>query len=196
MGGGVLMDIGVHYVRGLRLLMGEPDQVFASRAMQVDTKISGEDSVQLIFNSSRGWQGHFLLNWAGPRGDSPDIIISGEKGVIHLWPSMRFYDLYPALPTPLTRCLSYVRPAWLADKLSRPAFQKVRRPVPDADPTGYLQEVQEFLAAIAEGRDPVSKPEDARRDVEIVLKGYRSLENDAWESCAPELHRASHRAGY
>lgn len=183
MGGGVLMDIGVHYVRGLRLLMGEPDRVLATRAMQVDTKISGEDSIQLILDSNRGWQGHFLLSWAGPRGDSPDIIVSGEKGVIHLWPSRRFYDLYPAMPTPLMRWLSYVRPAALAEKLMRPEFQRVRRPVPDSDPTGYLQEVQEFLAAIAEGRAPASRSQDARRDVEIVLSGYKSLENSAWESC-------------
>ncbi len=44
MGGGVMMDIGVHYVRGLRLLMGEPDRVMATRAMQLNTKMSGEDS--------------------------------------------------------------------------------------------------------------------------------------------------------
>ena len=184
MGGGVLMDIGVHYIRGLRLLMGEPDRVFASRAMQVDTKISGEDSIQLLFDSSRGWQAHFLLSWAGPRGDSPDIIVSGEKGVIHLWPGRKFYDLYPALPTPITRWLSYVRPRWLSEKLARPEFQRVRRRIPDEDATGYLQEVQEFLSAVQEGRSPVTAPEDARRDVEIVLSGYSSLKASAWESCS------------
>ena len=46
------MDVGVHYVRALRLLLGEPDRVFASRAMQVNTKLSGEHSVQLLFSSA------------------------------------------------------------------------------------------------------------------------------------------------
>jgi len=49
MGGGVLMDIGVHYIRALRMVMGEPDRVFATRAQQINTKISGDDSVQALF---------------------------------------------------------------------------------------------------------------------------------------------------
>src|SRR6185503_6281454 len=64
LGGGVLMDMGVHYVRALRLLMGEPSAVSASRAMQINTKISGEDSVQVIYSSSGGWEAHMFLSWS------------------------------------------------------------------------------------------------------------------------------------
>jgi predicted dehydrogenase len=160
--------------------MGEPEQVFATRAMQVNTKISGEDSVQLLFSSSAGWQAHFLLSWAGPRGHSPDIVVSGEQGVIHLWPGSGFYDIYPAAPRPLVQWLGYVRPVWLAEKLQRPGLQRIRRPIKDPDPTGYLSEMQEFLAAIGEGRAPASSPRDARRDVEIVLQGYEALKKERW----------------
>jgi predicted dehydrogenase len=78
MGGGVMMDLGVHYVRAMRLLMGEPDQVLVSRAMQIHTKMSGEDSAEMLFASAYGWRARLLLNWAGPRGLSPDIIVSGD----------------------------------------------------------------------------------------------------------------------
>ncbi|MGH9881984.1 MAG: Gfo/Idh/MocA family protein, partial [Pyrinomonadaceae bacterium] len=92
LGGGVLMDIGVHYVRALRLLMGEPDSVFASRSMQINTKMSGEDSAQMLFSSRFGWEAHMLVSWSSQRGDLPDVVIAGEKGTIYLWPGAAFLD--------------------------------------------------------------------------------------------------------
>lgn len=175
-GGGVLMDVGVHYVRGLRLLMGEPDAVFASRAMQMNTKMSGEDSVQLLFSSKLGWEAHMLLSWTSPRGHLPDIVIAREKGTLHLWPGERHIDYYPTAPRPLTELISYVRPYWLQEKLRRPVHQRVRIALPDREATGYVAEIREFLSAIRENREPVTGPEDARRDVEIVLPGYDALQ--------------------
>lgn len=180
MGGGVMMDIGVHYVRALRLIMGEPDRVFVTGAMQLNTKMSGEESVQVLFSSRYGWQAHMLLSWAGPRGHSPDIVIAGDRGVLQLWPASRFYDYYPAAARPLPAALSYVRPAWLAEKLIKPEMQRVRRAIPDADCLGYLSEMREFLAAVAEDRQPITRAEDGRRDVEIILGGYASLANGGW----------------
>lgn len=185
MGGGVLMDLGVHYVRALRMIMGEPDGVLATRGMQIDTKMAGEDSAQVLFRSSYGWQGHLLLNWAGPRGHSPDIIVSGDQGVIHLWPAQSYYDWFPAEPRPIMQLLSYVRPSWLAEKLMRPQFQQVRRSIPGDDTQGYISEVREFLAAIAENRPPQSDPVHAMRDLEIVLNGYAAMQQGEWVCIAP-----------
>ncbi|HXD33601.1 MAG TPA: flavin reductase [Pyrinomonadaceae bacterium] len=175
MGGGVLMDMGVHYVRALRLLLGEPESVIASRAMQVDTKISGEDNVQLIFSNSVGWDAHLILSWASARGHLPDIIVAGEKGTIHLWPGTSYIDLYPQDPPLIPRMLSLVRPYWLQEKLMRPHFARVRVSLPGKEASGYQGEVREFLAAVAEDREPASPAEDARRDLEIVLSAYEAL---------------------
>jgi len=180
MGGGVLMDMGVHYVRAMRLLMGEPDETMASSAMQIDTKMHGEDSVQLWFRSRFGWQAQLLLSWAGPRGNAPDLVVCGDKGVLHIWPAKGYVDLYPAAPRPIIQMLSYVRPAWLAEKLIRPEMQRVRVQIPDEDRQGYLSEMREFLSAVAEKRPPVSPPEDARRDLEIVLGAYQALRSGTW----------------
>jgi myo-inositol 2-dehydrogenase / D-chiro-inositol 1-dehydrogenase len=177
MGGGVMIDIGVHYVRAMRLLMGEPDRVFASRAMQIHTKIEGEDSVQVMFSSDLGWQTHMLLSWSTQRGQLPDIVVAGHLGTFHCWPGARFYDYFPVSPRLLTRALSFVRPHSLRDKLMRPSLQQVRRSVKDADPTGYRGEFEEFMAAVSEDRPPVTLPQDARRDLEIVLAAYASLES-------------------
>src|SRR5262249_32277896 len=145
-------------------------------------KTLGEDSVQLLFRSHFGWQAQMLLSWAGPRGHVPDIEISGDRGVLHLWPGRGYVDLYPAEPRPLPRLLSYVRPGWLADKLITPGSQRERRKLADADRQGYRTEVNEFLAAVSEGRAPVSPPGDARRDLEIVLRAYESMRSGTWTS--------------
>lgn len=185
MGGGVLMDMGVHYVRALRLLMGEPSNAIASRAMQIDTKISGEDSVQVLFSSAAGWQGHMFLSWASTRGLLPDIVIAGEKGTIHLWPGTSFIDLYPIDPPFIPRLLSLVRPYWLQEKLMRPQFGRVRIKLPESEGSGYPGEIREFLAAVAEERAPVSPPEDGRRDLEIVLRCYAALSEGGQVSIGP-----------
>ncbi len=179
MGGGVMIDIGVHYVRAMRLLMGEPDHVFASRAMQTHTKIQGEDSVQVMFWSKLGWQVHMLLSWSTQRGHLPDIVVAGSLGTFHLWPGARFFDYYPVAPRLVTRAISFVRPRSLQDKLMRPTLQQVRRWVKDEDPTGYRGEFQEFLSAVSEDRPPVTPPQDGRRDLEIVLAAYESLQTGA-----------------
>jgi predicted dehydrogenase len=177
MGGGVLMDIGVHYVHGLRMLFGEPDRAIASRAMQINTKMEAEDSVQLIFSSRYGWEAQLLLSWASDRGNLPDYVLLGSGGTLHLWPHEHHLDYYPVAPRSLTRLLSYVRPHWLQEKLMRPGLQRVRIPLRQADPTGYSWEMREFLTAVIEERSPALPPEEARRDLEIVLRCYEALES-------------------
>jgi predicted dehydrogenase/flavin reductase (DIM6/NTAB) family NADH-FMN oxidoreductase RutF len=182
MGGGVLVDIGVHYVRALRLLMGEPDSVYASSAMQINTKMSGEDSVQLMFSSRFGWQGHMLASWSTQRGHLPDIVVAGEKGTLHLWPGAHYLDYYPVEPRLATKLLSFVRPYSLQERLMRPTLQRIRKRFSDKDATGYLGEMKEFVAAVAEGREPVTPAEDARQDLQIILRSYESLADGAARS--------------
>jgi predicted dehydrogenase len=59
-------------------------------------------------------------------------------------------------------------------------MQRVRRKIANEDRQGYLTEVREFLAAVTEGREPASPPEDARRDLEIVLRCYQSIGSGGW----------------
>jgi predicted dehydrogenase/flavin reductase (DIM6/NTAB) family NADH-FMN oxidoreductase RutF len=176
MGGGVLMDIGVHYIRALRLLMGEPDETSASRAMQINTRMGGEDSVQLVFSSESGWEAHMLLSWATCRGAVPDLVVAGDRGTLHLWPGKRLLDFYPIAPTRRTRLVSMIRPFWLQTALSTPMNQRIRVRLRDRDRSGYLGEVRDFLACVAENKAPSSTPWDACRDLEIVLAAYQSLE--------------------
>jgi predicted dehydrogenase/flavin reductase (DIM6/NTAB) family NADH-FMN oxidoreductase RutF len=174
-GGGILMDSGVHYIRAMRLLFGEPDWAFALAHMRVNTKVTGEDGIQVIFNSRSGWTASLLATWSYNYGALPDIVVFGDRGTFHIWARRRYVDYYPAAPRPITRILGYVRPYWLQSRLMRPTLQRVRIPIEGDDMTGYSGEMREFLAAVCEEREPATTPADARRDVEIVLSAYESL---------------------
>ncbi len=175
LGGGVFMDIGVHFVRAMRLLMGEPDSAFASRPMQVNTKMSGEDSLNVLFESRYGWQSHLFATWAHPWGAGPDIVVAGEKGTFHLWPDRSYVEFYPVAARLLTKLVGYVRPFRLQERLMRPGLQRVRMRIPGPKASGYVAEFREFLSAVSEGRQPVTPAADGRRDLEIVLRAYDSL---------------------
>jgi len=175
MGGGVLMDIGIHYVRAIRLLMGEPKTVLATRAMQINNRMSGEDSAQVVFSSDVGWQAHLLCSWSSYRGHLPDIVLVGDKGTVHLWPGATILDYYPIAPRLLPKLVSYVRPYSLQERLNRPILQRNRIRLAHRDGSGYLAEMQEFLSAVMQNRRPATPAVDARRDLEIILACYSAL---------------------
>ena len=176
LGGGVFMDLGVHYVRAMRMLMGEPDAATALPGMQIHTKMQGEDSLGVVFRSRYGWTAHLFATWSASLGIVPDIVVLGERGTLHLWPRRAYLDYYPAAPRPLVRMLSFVRPYSLQEKLIRPTMQRVRIRLSRQETTGYVDEVREFLSAVADDREPATTPGDARRDLEIVLACYQAME--------------------
>jgi hypothetical protein len=97
-----------------------------------------------------------LFSWASERGHLPDLVITGEKGTLHLWPRERFVDYYPTTPRSIPALISHVRPYSLQSKLMIPSLQRVRLRLRDKDPTGYLSEMKEFLSSIIERRQPAS----------------------------------------
>jgi predicted dehydrogenase len=185
MGGGIIMDLGIHYIRAMRLIMGEPDAVLATHGLQVNTKMGGEDSAQVLFRSRYGWQAQVLLNWSGPRGTGPDLEICGSGGVLALHPQARHVAHVPGQGPAWLDYAHLIRPAWLARRLTRPENFLRRIPIPDPDPIGYQAEIREFLDAVAENRPARGTAEDGRRDLEIVLAAHRSLVEDRWVDVPP-----------
>jgi predicted dehydrogenase/flavin reductase (DIM6/NTAB) family NADH-FMN oxidoreductase RutF len=172
LGGGVFIDIGVHYVRALRLLAGEPTAVWAQQGMQTNTKITGEDNLRVCYTSDAGWSADLFVTWSAKLGILPDIAVLGDHGTFHLWPRARYVDYYPAAGTQITHLLEYVRPYSLQARLRRPSFERLRLRVPSEETTGYVAEFREFLNAVVEERQPVTTAQDARRDLEVVARTY------------------------
>ena len=125
-----------------------------------------------------------LLSWSA-RVAIFGIVVAGEDGTFHLWPGSRYVDYYPVAPLPLTRIVSEVRPYWLQEKLMSPRLQRTRIKLRKRDLTGYLGEMEEFLAAIAEDREPITPANDGRRDLEIALCCYEALLTGEITTIAP-----------
>lgn len=56
-----------------------------------------------------------------------------------------------------------------------PRLQRTRIKLRGRDVTGYLGEMEEFVASVAEEREPVTSAVDGRRDLEIVMRCYQAL---------------------
>ncbi len=175
-GGGVFLDIGIHYVRAMRLLLGEPAQVTAFRPLQVRTEMSGEDGLVAIFSQPGKWHCQIVTTWAATLGKLPDIVLAGDRGAFHLWPRTGYFDYYPIAPRPLTSLAARLRPHWLRARYMRPEWQRLRVRVGRPD-NGYREEMCAFLNAIATGSAGVESACSARRDLELVLCAYQSMES-------------------
>jgi predicted dehydrogenase len=175
MGGGITIDVGVHYIRSLRLIMGEPESVLAIRARQVQQTLSAEDSAHLLFTSREGWDANMLFSWTCNAGNLPDIVVMGDEGTVHLWPAKHYYDYYPKKPLFLASLVRKVRPYWLQQKLWHPVLARERRWMNSSDQLGYVSELEAFLKAVEnDGNSPVDARE-SRRDLQIALTCSDSL---------------------
>jgi predicted dehydrogenase len=179
-GGGVFLDIGIHYVRAMRLLLGEPAKVTAFRPTQVRTRMSGEDGFSAVFSGPGGWQCHIVTTWAATLGKLPDMVLAGDRGTFHLWPRTGYFDYYPTAARPVTALAGRIRPDWLRRKLMRPEWQRMRVRVGGPD-NGYREEMLAFLNAVSVGKAGLESALSARRDLEIVLCAYRAMESGRTE---------------
>jgi predicted dehydrogenase len=180
---GILKDVAVHYVRAVRYLFGEPDTIFATRADPAKEDTS-EDNVTLVMGSDAGWQATISCSWQASAGRCPEFIVMGNRGGLRIWPDSDTVDLYSQEPTIRTRWLSRVRPWWLQSLLTSPESQRRRLSIPSQDRMGYQAELQDFLGRVDRGRPDTESAEEARRDLEIVMAGYESLERRAPVNCS------------
>ncbi|HTX33708.1 MAG TPA: Gfo/Idh/MocA family oxidoreductase [Bryobacteraceae bacterium] len=183
-GGGVFLDTGIHYVRAMRLFLGEPERVTAFRPAQVRAEMSGEDGLVAVFSQPGGWQCQIVTTWAAALDKLPDIVLAGDRGTFQLWPRAGFFDYYPIAPRPLTALAGRLRPHWLRARMMRPEWQRVRVRMGGPD-DGYREEMCAFLNAIATGSTGLESAVAARRDLEIVLCVYRSMESGRAEEIPP-----------
>jgi len=180
---GILLDFSVHYIRTVRYLLGEPDEVYASRAQALARSIE-EDNVTMVLTSAEGWQATLSLSWQGSVGRYPELVVTGSEGSMKIFPENAAVDLYPNKPTLMSRMLSHVRPWWLKDLLSSPESQRQRVSVPGNDRMGYRSELQDFLNLVAADKGNVTSAEEALRDLRIVMAAYDSLSSGVPVSCS------------
>ena len=156
MGGGLLMDVGPHYLRLLQTLLGPVRRAKLRGRRRVIEAMEGESEFTLELDFGDGLEGVFEASWGRDWDRSiPNLRIEGEEGSL----------------------------AYLMD---RPYLEwereTIRRiPVGAADPLGREALLRHFLevsggAAAAVGADK------GLEDLRVIEAAYRSAGSGEWES--------------
>ncbi len=154
MGGGVLIDGGIHSVAMIRDLAGEPVEVYASVLPRKIPDLEGEDGIVLMLRLGGGAAGLVNHAWGiSKRAWKLWVAVSGTEGRIYFEPRGTTLTLETAQGT------------------SRLRF-------PD-DRTGIGGMVREFRDSITEDRPPLTSGEEGLRDLVVVLKAYESAATGA-----------------
>jgi predicted dehydrogenase len=146
-GGGVLADMGVHYVHLLRLLLGE----LAVDAAEERARVPGTDCDATFFlagTSEKGARWSIELSWRSLRRRS-SVILRGERG------TLRFR----------VGRLGVWRVGWLGIPLGR-------RVAPGDDPYGQEALHDDWLRAVARGETGAVSLAEGIRDLAIVDFAY------------------------
>jgi predicted dehydrogenase len=148
-GGGTLIDGGIHYVHTLRWWGGPVRRVFAARPPQT-VALGGEDSVSLLAELAEGAIG-FLSNSLG----APGI------------PRFQWSTVTGTAGT----CFADNRGRWVLVRGA--AGTRVRLFLRDT--RGHERMLKTFLEAMTTGTARESDGASGRRDLAVVLAAYRSL---------------------
>jgi len=159
MGGGLLIDGGIHYLHLLRDWAGPVERVVAVTPPNTFSDIEGEDTVFLLLRYRSGAVGALMNSVAAPalrRSQWAWLTgTEGSLGVDHRG-----------------------RALWLRGSRGSRVRAFVR------DRRGLEAQLAEFVAAVREGRPPTLSPESARADLALVQAAYRSIETG--QPVAPE----------
>ena len=156
-GGGVAMDTGSHWIRPLRMWLGEVDEVVAALGHPFE-KMESESLVRSLLRFESGVVASFdaLLTQA-PLVPEPVFRITGTAGEIAIdgLGGVRVFD------------------------------EQSRGGRVEGEPGGYMQsyagEFSDFEAAVLDGRPLAAGPESALGELRTALAMYRSAETHSWE---------------
>lgn len=162
-GGGALMNQGIHIVDLLLWLMGGEAEVVGATGGAVEHEIEVEDCVAAALRFSSGALGTLVATTAAAPGFPPRVEIYGSQGGAQIEGDTVIRWEGEAPP---------IRPRELAPLAAEPAGS-------GASPAGigtrgHTLLVQDFVAAIHEGRDPLVHGVEGRRALSLVLAIYEA----------------------
>jgi UDP-N-acetyl-2-amino-2-deoxyglucuronate dehydrogenase len=150
-GGGALMNQGIHTVDLMLYLLGPITRVRGSIATRLHA-IESEDTAAAVLEFESGALGTLAATTAAPPGRPRRLEIIGTAGAL---------------------VLEGDRLVTSTDDTSSPAPENAASPVV-SDVSAHQRIIEDFVAAVREGRPPVCDGHEGRRSVEVVEAVYRS----------------------
>jgi predicted dehydrogenase len=164
MGGGVALDTGSHFMRPLRMWLGEIEEVVAVMERPF-ARMQGESLARALFRFQSGAVASFsLLVSEGALAPQDTFRITGAKGEITIAAGVRLFDG----SDPRGRVVQPDRPEAMKD-------------VPAGYMASYAGEFLDFARAIGEGKPLDAGPEVAIGELRIAQAMERSARTKRWE---------------
>ena len=159
-GGGIAIDGGAHWIRPLRMMLGEIDEVVAATARHVPD-MEGESSCHALIRFESGVVATFdALLYTGAVGPVEDFRVTGAEGELVM---ERGRD---------GRLLLYNREH--ADgRTVMSAFE--------GKASSYGVELDDFSRAVLDGKEPDASPAFSLGELRTALAMYRSVGSGRWE---------------
>jgi len=190
MGGGILIDFGIHHVRAIRMLMGTPSRVKGRTIAKLVPEMDGIDSVILGVEGD-GWTAESRLSWGVESGDLPEFLIMGSEGSLQLWPGRRHLMWYPRNPRGVRGILQRGLPANLTARLFQTS-QCVRVRLAGNDLLGYKRELRSFLSAVDQNQCSYDDAREAVEDLRIVEEASQHFRSPVPRCAATSIDRCSY----
>ncbi|MBD3184000.1 hypothetical protein GF312_17075 [Candidatus Poribacteria bacterium] len=158
MGGGVLIDRGIHFINYLRMLGGKVESVSATFNHQTIHSMEGEDTASLLLKFQNGVTGQLTVSWAtrtamnwpwlAVYGSEGNMYDTGDGFYVQSFINERYNDKGKPVRLFDTMLEDYTIPA----------------------------EMEHFVECMRSGEKFKVTGLDARADLEVVEAGHRSVE--------------------
>jgi len=156
-GGGVCIDTGSHYIRPLRMWLGEIDSVVAAMEHPV-AKMEGESLARALLRFRSGRVASFdLMLSEAPIGRQDMFRISGSRGEILIGLGVMLYDA------------------------EHPGGRRVREDEPQGYLLSYAGQFRDFARAVRTGTPPEAGPEVSLGELRTALAMERSAASGRWQ---------------
>jgi len=165
MGGGALLDRGIHLIHVLRSMLGEVKNIHARTSDKAVAAMQGEDTALLSMEFESGAVGEMICSYGTHQVvDVPLFSVYGTGGTLFDHGGLHEYLFYPMR--------SYLGPGWANGG-----------PAPTSDgpklmePTMIADMIADFAQRLDTGDSFLVTPESATKDLEIVIAAYQSAES-------------------
>ena len=160
-GGGISIDGGAHWIRPLRMLLGEIDAAIAITGRHIEA-MEGESFAHALFRFQSGVTATFdALLHASPVAPTEDFRITGSTGEIVIEHGRE------------GRLLLF--------NATHPEGTELMQGFP-GKVDSYGEELKDFASAVLHGTELAAPPEKALGELRTALAMYRSTQSGRWES--------------